>query len=127
LEKALAWWVRQENENYPRSAIDYQTPQQFEASFNQTPVPRKERSGANSGFPIGKNWQSKCLLVYFLAARCKSGVCLQHLILQGVAGFIGKTGEVESLPIADFKSDASAVPPLGQRLHIRTDDGVVRA
>ena len=37
-----------------------------------------------------------------------------------------KTREIENLPISDFKSDASAVPPLGQRRHIRTDAEVVR-
>lgn len=37
LERALTWWIRNYNEDYPHSAIDYQTPVQFEASFNQQP------------------------------------------------------------------------------------------
>ena len=41
LETALDWWIRNYNEDYPHSALNYQTPQQFEASFNQQPTPHK--------------------------------------------------------------------------------------
>jgi putative transposase len=37
LGKALAWWIGNYNEDYPHSAIGYQTPQQFEASFEPQP------------------------------------------------------------------------------------------
>ena len=37
LEQALAWWVHSYNEDYPHSAIGYQTPQQFESSFQLQP------------------------------------------------------------------------------------------
>ena len=37
LETALAWWIGQYNEDYPHSAINYQTPVQFEASFKPQP------------------------------------------------------------------------------------------
>jgi transposase InsO family protein len=37
LETALAWWIGQYNEDYPHSAINYQTPTQFEASFKPQP------------------------------------------------------------------------------------------
>ena len=37
LEPALVWWIRQYNEDYPHSAIGYQTPVQFEASFEPQP------------------------------------------------------------------------------------------
>jgi len=37
LEDALAWWIRDYNEDYPHSAIGYQTPQQFETSFQPQP------------------------------------------------------------------------------------------
>jgi transposase InsO family protein len=37
LEQALAWWVCDYNEDYPHSAIGYQTPQQFETSFHPQP------------------------------------------------------------------------------------------
>ena len=37
LEEALAWWVQNYNEDYPHSAIGYQTPQQYEASFQPQP------------------------------------------------------------------------------------------
>jgi putative transposase len=37
LQTALAWWIRAYNEDYPHSAIGYQTPQQFEASFEPQP------------------------------------------------------------------------------------------
>jgi transposase InsO family protein len=37
LEQALAGWVRDYNEDYPHSALGYQTPQQFETSFNPPP------------------------------------------------------------------------------------------
>jgi putative transposase len=37
LRVALAWWIDQYNTDYPHSAIGYQTPQQFEASFEPKP------------------------------------------------------------------------------------------
>jgi transposase InsO family protein len=37
LEQELARWIRDYNEDYPHSAIGYQTPQQFETSFNPQP------------------------------------------------------------------------------------------
>ena len=37
LEQALAWWIRNYNEDYPHSSIHYQTPQQFETSFKPQP------------------------------------------------------------------------------------------
>lgn len=37
LETAVPWWIRQYNEDYPHSTLNYQTPQQFEASFNPQP------------------------------------------------------------------------------------------
>jgi putative transposase len=37
LRIALAWWIDQYNTDYPHSAIGYQTPQQFEASFTPKP------------------------------------------------------------------------------------------
>ena len=37
LQTALAWWIGQYNEDYPHSAIGYQTPVQFEASFEPQP------------------------------------------------------------------------------------------
>jgi transposase InsO family protein len=41
LEAALAWWIGQYNQDYPHSAINYQRPVQFEASF--TPQPSTQR------------------------------------------------------------------------------------
>jgi len=37
LEQALMCWIRNYNEDYPHSAINYQTPQQFETSFQPQP------------------------------------------------------------------------------------------
>ena len=37
LETAVPWWIRQYNEDFPHSTLNYQTPQQFEASFNPQP------------------------------------------------------------------------------------------
>jgi transposase InsO family protein len=41
LETAVAWWIRQYNSDYPHSAINYQTPEQFEASFQPQPSTAK--------------------------------------------------------------------------------------
>jgi transposase InsO family protein len=41
LGTALAWWIRNYNEDYPHSALNYRTPQQFEAAFNQQPLAPK--------------------------------------------------------------------------------------
>ena len=38
LQIALDWWIRNYNEDYPHSALNYQTPAQFEASFNPQPT-----------------------------------------------------------------------------------------
>jgi putative transposase len=37
LQTALAWWIRNYNEDYPHSAINYRTPVQFETSFTTQP------------------------------------------------------------------------------------------
>lgn len=37
LDTAVPWWIRQYNEDFPHSTLNYQTPQQFEASFNPQP------------------------------------------------------------------------------------------
>jgi putative transposase len=38
---ALDWWIRNYNQDYPHSSLNYQTPEQFEASFNTQPTPKK--------------------------------------------------------------------------------------
>jgi transposase InsO family protein len=41
LETALDWWIKNYNKDDPHSALHYQRPEQFEASFNPQPVPKK--------------------------------------------------------------------------------------
>ena len=47
LRVALDWWISQYNDDYPHSAIGYQTPHQFEASFEPKPsTPNTLKSAA---------------------------------------------------------------------------------